>query len=378
MKILQVSAFHPYVGGAFQLYVGGVEWYCHQLSKHLAVRGHEVHIITSKLDKNVPFNEEKDGFQIHWCPYAGIIWKSNPGTFIMHKLLKVKVDVIHAHSYIFFTSNQVALARKLHRVPFLLHLHGGVDFFLPTNELSTRLKFHLKKRLYDPTLGKWTVETADAVCSVSKRDIELAKNIWGLDRRRLHWVPNAVNIEEFNANKCDKLNVVFIGRLETWKGIYVFLKVAKLVEKKRDDVNFLVVGDGSLKEHVRNNVDNHIRALGQVPHTMIREILSEATVLVLPSYMEGLPTVCLEALAAEVPVVASNVGGIPEVVIDGETGYLFPPGNADLCADRVLRLLSDEPLRRRMGRKGRRLILQFYTWQKVLEKVENIYERIRN
>jgi len=148
-----------------------------------------------------------------------------------------------------------------------------------------------------------------------------------------------------------------------------------LVRKERNDVNFWIVGDGSLREYVRNNGFGKVEALGQVPHAMIPDILTEASVLVLPSYMEGLPTVCLEALAAEVLVVASKVGGTPEVVINGETGYLFPPGNAGLCADRVLKLLSDDQLRRRMGRRGRGLV-QFYTWETAVEKIERMYEKI--
>lgn len=354
---------------------GGSEWYCQQLSKRLAERGHEVHVFTSMLDKTTPFNEEKDGFHIHRYPCAGIIWRVNPATFITHRLMNDKADVIHAHSYIFLTSNQVALTKKLTGVPFLLHLHGGIDWAPPTGNLSTHLLFHIKKRLYDPTLGKWTVQMADAVASVSKRDIELAKKLWGIDAKTIQWIPNAVDTDGFNRDHCDDpLNVVFVGRLEAWKGVQVFLEVAKLVREERDDVDFSIVGDGSLMKYVRNN--DHVKILGQVPHKMIPAIFSKASVLVLPSYMEGLSTVCLEALAAEVPVVASNVGGSPEVVINGETGYLFPPGNVHLCAEKILRLLADERLRRRLGRRGRSLVERSYTWEKVVEKTERLYQTI--
>ncbi|MFB0559692.1 MAG: glycosyltransferase family 4 protein [Candidatus Lokiarchaeia archaeon] len=373
-KILQVS---PY----FLPYTGGSERYCQQLSKHLAERGHKLHVITSKLKADSDINEKKDGYHIHRCPCAGIIWRVNPATFIMHKLLKAKADIIHAHSYIFLTSNQAALTKKLTRIPFLLHLHGGIDFSPLTNDFSTRFKLYFKKSLYDRTLGKWTVQAADAVASVSKRDIELAKQLWDLDKEKLYWVPNAVNLDKFNRNSCnenkDPLNVVFIGRLEAWKGAITFLEVAKLVRKERDDVNFLMIGDGSLKNYILNNTVNaHVKALGQIPHTMIPNILSEASVLVLPSYIEGLPTVCLEALASKVPVVASKVGGIPEVIRDGETGFLFSSGNAHLCAKKVLRLLTDEKLRRRMGERGRKLVERFYIWDKVVEKTGRIYEKI--
>ncbi|MFB0561241.1 MAG: glycosyltransferase family 4 protein [Candidatus Lokiarchaeia archaeon] len=374
LKILQVS---PYL----LPHAGGSEWYCYQLSNQLAERGHEVHIITSKLYANSPFREKKGGFNVHRCPCAGIIWNFNPATFIMHKLLKSKADVIHAHSYIFLTSNQVAFTKKLNRIPFLLHLHGGIDYSYLTNDFSTRFKFYVKKRIYDPTLGKLTVQTADAVASVSKRDIKLAKKLWGLNKEKLYWVPNAINLDKFNRDNHneskDPLNVVFIGRLEAFKGVHTFLEVAKLVGKERDDADFLIIGDGSLRNYLLNNFNDCVKVLGQTPHENIPKTLSKTSVLVLPSYMEGLPTVCLEALAAEVPVVASNVGGTPEVVLDNRTGYLFPPGNAKLCAEKVLKLLADERLRRRMGRGGRRLVERFYNWRNVVRKTERIYEKIR-
>jgi len=330
------------------------------------------------LAENTPKHEQRDGVYVHRYSCAGTIWGVNPATFIMHKLLKDKPDVLHAHSYIFLTSNQAALAKKLTKIPLLLHLHGGMDCSPQTEDLSVRLKFHLKKELYDPIIGKWTGRMADAVASVSKKDIELAEKLWGIGSEKLHWVPNAIDPDEFNGNDhTHLLNVAFVGRLEAWKGIQVFLEAAKLVMKEKDDVDFTIVGDGGLRQNIANySFNNHIKFLGQVPHNMMPDILSEASVLVLPSYVEGLPTVCLEALAAEVPVVASNVGGVPEVVIDGETGYLFPPGDVQTCAEKVLKLLSDEELRRKMGSLGRNLVGKSYTWPKVVEKVERVYERI--
>lgn len=372
MRILQVSAYlHPDEGGS--------QRYCYQLSQRLAQRGHEVHIVTSKLDRNLPSEQEKDGLHIHRCFSAGKIWRTNPATVVIHKLVNIKADVIHSHSYIFLTSNQAALARKLVGTPFLLHLHGGLDYSPLTNDFSAQLRFHFKNAFYDPTVGKWTIEAADAVGCISKTDKKLAKNKWNINEEKLYWAPNAISSREFyRRNSGDTLNVVFIGRAEAWKGIRVFLEVVELVRRERPDVNFFIVGEGSHKAPMRFKSSNeHMRSLGPVPHEIIPKVLSRASVLVLPSYTEGLPTVCLEALASGVPVVASRIGGLPEVVIDGRTGYLFPPGNAELSAERVLDLLSDEQLRRRMGNRGRRLVQRHYTWDTVVKKIERIYESIR-
>lgn len=311
----------------------------------------------------------------------GIVGRVNPATPILQKLLTMKVDVTHAHSYIFFTSNQAALARRMSRRPLVLHLHGGVDFSAVGHGVSSYLP--LMKRLYDPTLGKWTVRTADVVGSVSKRDLEFAKDLWNVETGRLCWLPNAVNPDVFYRNQSgEDLSVVFIGRLETWKGIQVFLEVAEAICVERDDVDFLVVGDGNLRNQVegqsKRSCGKRIKFLGQVPNDEIATILSRASVLVLPSYVEGLPTVCLEALASEVPVVASDVGGVSEVIIDGETGYLFAPGDVNGCFEKIMRLLTDERLRTRMGRNGRSLVNRFYTWTKVVNKVEGVYRSVAN
>ena len=374
MKILQVSAyFYPHIGGS--------EKYCYGLSKELADRGHEVHVLTSKLIRKSKFNEKIDGFYVHRYPSAGVIWKSNPATFIIPELKRSDADVIHSHSYIFLTSFQASLVRRfLNKSPHLLHLHGGIDVTSPPNDYSTRIKLLIKQAIYDKTIGNFTVKNADALASVSRRDMDLAEKIWGVNRDNLFWVPNALDPNEFNNDGYkDSLNVVFIGRLEAWKGLSILSKVAEIIGKERNDVKFIVIGDGSMRNYIEMEASRlgNIDVLGFVRRETIKSVLSNASVFVLPSYcMEGLPTVCLEAMSSGVPIVASRVGGVPEVVIDKETGYLFPPGDSKLCADRLLRILADEPLRNRMGRHGRRLVEQFYTWERVVEKVERIYEKI--
>ncbi|MGA2573718.1 MAG: glycosyltransferase family 4 protein [Candidatus Methanomethylicaceae archaeon] len=373
MRILQIS---PY----FQPSTGGSEWYCQQLSKRLAKRGHEVHVLTSLLDKTLSPEEEMDGYSVHRLPCFANVWDCNPATFLLHRLAKIKADVMHAHSYIFFTSNQVALAKRYTKIPFVLHLHGGIDFTSKINDLTTRFRFNVKDKIYDPTFGKWTARSADLVASVSKRDLELAKKMWGLNKG-LSWVPNAVDLSDFPKQSSnegnDLLNIVFIGRLEPWKGINTFIEAAQLVGKKYNDVRFTVIGDGSLSSYAHNNsIKKYVDFIGKVNHSRIPELLSKASMLVLPSYMEGLPTVCLEALAAQVPVIASNVGGIPEIVIDGETGFLFPPGDSSCCADRIIRILSDDGLRKKLGSNGRQLVEKYFTWDNVVERTERVYESV--
>ena len=367
MDIVQVSPYLLSNGG-------GSERFCHELSSKLAERGHDVTLLTSKI----PGQDLRDvAYKVRECPCLGIAWGVNPATMVLHRLISTQADVVHAHSYVFFTSNQCAIARKLIRRPYVLHLHGGVDTEPGSRDALLATRFRLKRSLYDSTVGKWTVRSADLVASVSKRDAELAKTLWQLDPRRVSWVPNAVDPHDYdNLSKSEHCNIVFIGRLEPWKGVQLFFDIAKIVQRQREDVTFTIVGGGSLGDYVKSASKERIKFLGRLPHREIAGVLRDSTLLVIPSFIEGLPTVCLEALASGVPVVASNVGGISEVVMNGETGQLFPPGDARQCSDHILRLIEDEETRTRMGRNGRRLVENEYSWDTVTDKVERMYANL--
>lgn len=346
-------------------------------------RGHEVTVLTSQLIKTQPSQETIEGIKICRCPCLGIFADINPVTVIIHKLLKMKVDVVHAHSYIFFTSNQAALARNLKKFPLILHLHGGIDFFSLTNDYASYFLFIIKKMFYDPIFGKWTARMADVVGSVSKRDLKTAEELWQLETSKLHWIPNAIDLEDFCGKTAhNQRTIVYVGRLEPRKGFQDFLKMAELVSREIEGVDFLVLGEGSLRKYAeavnKKCCYGRLKILGHVPHKRVIDILSQATALVLPSYVEGLPTVCLEALASGTPVIATRLGGIPEVVIEGKTGFLFSPGDVNRCRDRVLLLLREQKLRRNMGKEGRSLVEKSYTWEKVVSNVEGIYKSLAN
>lgn len=369
MKIIQVvHSFYPRYEG-----IGN---YCYQLSKYLVEKGHQVEVITSKLYEDSPVLEFRDGFTIHRCPYFGVIG-TNRLAFILDRILQTKADVIHAHSYIFLTTNQVALAKKLKPRPFLLHLHGGLEVFSSKN-FSTNLLFNIKNNIYDHTFGKWTLKSADAIASVSKCDIQTAVKKFGLDKKLLYWVPNAVNLNMFGmcTSKKASMNIVFIGKFVHSKGIDVLVDVIKRILKERNDVIFTLVGKGYLQnliEDITRSYQGKINLTGEVPHSKIPSILSNATILFLPSYSEGLPTVCLEAFACGVPVVATNVGGVSELVIDGMTGFLFPPGDVERGTQNILKLLDNEFLREKMKQNCRYLVEKNYCWKVAVKKIEKIY-----
>jgi glycogen(starch) synthase len=377
VKILQVSSYPP---GRY----GGSERFAMQLSKNLAARGHEVTLLTSNIDKNIKY-ELIDGVDVYRHKCYTNIWNINPLTIIISKLIKDadKYDIIHAHGYIFLTSNQVALAKKIKNYKYILHMHGGL---IPEIDGPSEKKFLVKKWFYDTTLGRFTINSADVVASVSKIDILNSIRIFNTKKDKFVWIPPAVDTKKFcnfnsnknNASENNKVNITFIGRLEPWKGPDLFIKLArKIVNHNKNDIRFTVVGDGSLKNKLLNKTrDLPITFLGTVNHDKIPEVLSETTILILPSRLEGLPTVCIEASACGVPIIASNVGGTSEIVQHGYNGFLFDPSDLNLAFESSLKVIDSNKLRKNMGSNGIRLVHKYFTWDNIINKVEKVYKKI--
>ncbi|HWE43866.1 MAG TPA: glycosyltransferase [Gemmatimonadaceae bacterium] len=169
---------------------------------------------------------------------------------------------------------------------------------------------------------------------------------------------------EFFARPIDAL-VIAVGRLSPEKGFDDFIAAAQIVLQEAPDVGFLLIGDGPLRSELQRAIDG--RALGaRVVLTGFRDdvdrILSDADILVQTSHTEGLPNVILEAAAAQVPVVATAVGGTPEVVADGQSGYLVPPRDTAAIAERLLELLRSPELRSRMGSAGRKRVQAHFSF----------------
>jgi glycosyltransferase involved in cell wall biosynthesis len=153
--------------------------------------------------------------------------------------------------------------------------------------------------------------------------------------------------------------VVTAARLSPEKGINVLIDAAERVLNVYPGARFLVFGDGSDRDHLEDLIAEadigHAFALCGFRNDL-DDLLANADLSVLPSHTEGLPNVVLEASAAGVPVVATRVGGTPEAIVDGETGWIVPPGDAVVLAGAVLNLLGDPARRARLGAAGREFV----------------------
>ena len=245
-------------------------------------------------------------------------------------------DLVHAH---WLPTGLVALAAGR---PFVLHLHGSdVDVVAR----------------HAPRLARLLVRRARLVICVSRA---LADAAHALGAAAVRVIPNGVAVPESVGNEADPPEILFAGRLSAEKGILELLQAA-------DGMRLVVAGDGPLRPRVPH-------ALGFVPADRLKRLYERAAVVACPSRREGFGVVCAEAMAYGRPVVASAVGGLRDLVVDGETGLLVPPGDVGALARALRGLLNDPPLRARLGAAARERAVRELSWDRVVDLTIDAYE----
>jgi len=191
-------------------------------------------------------------------------------------------------------------------------------------------------------------------------------------------VLNGIDTEAFNSNGTDKEDVIlFTGMFRLGKGLFDLLAVEGRLRQSHPGVRVVMVGDGPMKKKVqaairRDGLDN-VETIGHLTHPELLEHYRRSRIYVLPSYYEGLPTTILEAMACRLPVVASNVSGIPEQIDEGVTGYMLPPGDVDGFYNRIVELLEDPVKQKSFGEMGRKRVLEKFAWSHIAEGITGKY-----
>jgi glycosyltransferase involved in cell wall biosynthesis len=235
---------------------------------------------------------------------------------------------------------------------------------------------NFKVRLYE-AIDRWFLRYMDRVIAVSEAQAERVRKA-GVPRDKVCTIPNAVDVERFATPDPlyrQKLERYFrqprariigaAGRLSPEKGFDVLIAAAERVLRAGDDVGFVIFGDGPCKSALQQQI-TRLGLAGSIILAGFRgdldRFMPHFDLVALPSYTEGMPNAVLEAFAAAVPVVATTVGGVPEVVENGVSGFLCPSGDADALADRLDEALRLDDELREMGLAGRERVLQDYSF----------------
>ncbi len=304
----------------------------------------------------------------------------------------IKADVYEAHAVSGYGFLR-ALREKDIRKPFIQTVHGVLaDEYVQAIQrgslafrakLANRIMWQLSK------LEEESTKNATLTVTISKYSSEKIVHFYGVNKKQIRIVPNGVDIQRFKPSKsCEtlkrqigidsKLCVLFVGRLIPRKGLTFLVEAAKRVVKEYPQTIFLIVGDGPLKQYLvshleKINLSSNFVFLGDVDESMLPALYNCADVFALPSIQEGQGIVLLEAQATAKPVVAFDVGGVREAVLDKESGLLTKPDSNEL-ADAIMKLLASWSLREKMGIKGRKFIVENFSWDICAQKLFQVYQ----
>jgi len=361
---------------------GGAEKMVVDIATHLDRLRFQVHVCVTRSDGS--YRQQLDA--------AGIptFVLGRRYRFEVHKFLSLlallyrqRIDILHSHK---FGSNVWGvLLGKLARVPIIIaHEHMSPMDYDKDPALNPQVRKLVTRSL---------ATLADGIVTVSDADKNAFARL-GVSPSKLVTIYPGRELADFDVALSGNLPedtrtglsidvkspvVTVVARLVPQKGLDVFLRAAAQVSKSFTEVRFLVVGDGPLK----NELERQSEAMGlsdQCIFTGFRRdipvIFSVSQIAVLSSVFESLPAVAIEAMAARCPVVATRVGGVPEIVIDGKTGFLVPSGDPDCMAQAILKLLREPELARRMGEAGRRVAEKRFSMAAMIQQIETLYESL--
>jgi len=353
----------------------GIGYYTYNLSKMLIEREYEVNIITRGGLKPVE-KGEFDGipfYKIRFFPVYPFHVQVH-GIFVKKFLKNEKFDVIHVHSPL-----SPPLQDNLSNIPIISTIHTSLmedikhyqvhNLHIIAQKLTTHLAGH--------PLTMKLIENSNIVTTVSSA---VAKEIQEYYGRTPLIMGNGVNEKKFYpANNREGGYLLYVGRLDHRKGIVDLVNATQIL-KENTETKLVIVGKGHLYKDIKaiilkNNLNN-VELLGHVSWERLLYLYRNAEVFIFPSHYEGLPTVVLEAMASGLPIVASDIPAHRDVIIDGYNGLLSKTGSPESIAEKVLILLEDEKLQRKLGRNARKTILRKFTWDRISSKFERIYTEV--
>jgi glycosyltransferase involved in cell wall biosynthesis len=284
-----------------------------------------------------------------------------------------RIDALHVNSYV--PGNYARLAAALMQVPILIdHWHGFT-------------RFSRKRRLICRALARFT----DLSLVVSQGVKDYLVRELGLSPDQIRVVPNGVNTAALDAARPgpevrrelglpDQARVIgLVGRLDHWGKGHKELFAALASLKARYPIHALIVGGGRRQAEIKQaaadlGLATEVHFLGS--RRDVPDLLQALDIFVLPSYSEGLSLALLEAMAAGLPVIATRVGGNPELVTDGVTGLLIPPKDAEALAQALERLLADPSQAHTLGQNARSLVVANYSLERLAREINAIYAEL--
>ena len=386
------------IGTALPPVMGGVEIHTYEFSRFLAKRGHRVVLLGYRevFGIKYPATEERDGIKIvrlNNSSQAAYIF--NVFRYILTQARSKQVDIIHTQT-VYPPGVSAWLLSLLYPVPYFVTSHGA--------EIMIYSKAFYR-RFMRQALIRLAFKSSSYSFSASSElnDLSVAA---GADPKKASYMSNCVDTEKFSpspppAGLKDKLGIpvksrviLFLRRLVPKTGLQYIIETAPEVVKAVPEAVFLVVGDGHMRKEYEKKaaelgVLDSFRFAGSVANEEIPGYIAAADLAVFPSLAEATSIACLEIMSCGKPVIASNVGGLPEIIEDGKTGYLVDFGRQESdyehrplpksalasLKDKMIQLSLNAGARAEIGANARKLVKENYSWDTYIDKVETLYRK---
>lgn len=348
------------------------------LGSDLSVKGGMTTVVESFLN-----NKFKKGINIKFIPthiessiFRQMIFFSKALIKIVYSLIFNNISIIHMHlseKGSFYRKYIVFLIGKLFDKRIIIHMHGAEfkEFYENSSEkIKNRIIKLLKESDYVLVLGdNWNNY-------IKELDEKINTKIFR----------NSVKTrDEFVVRENNSINILFLAVLIERKGIFDLINAAKIISDdiklSRYNIKFIIAGSGREEENCKKKVDeyglNNIFSFkGWVKGKEKYDLLKKSQIFVLPSYNEGLPVAILEAMSYGLPVISTNVGSIEDAVHDKMNGFIVPPGNINLLAQKISECILDKDLWNLFSKNSRKLISEVYNDKLYFDNIEDLYLKL--
>jgi glycogen synthase len=347
--------------------IGGVEILAAKLLPALRARGYEFIVVAPKNHKELPDETDYKGIPVYRFPF----WRGSGYSIIDH-LVEIRQKVIKLKNA--FT-------------PDLVHINavGGGNFFHLTtanaDPLLVTLHGEWESRI-EPVVGR-TLRAADWVVGCSAAILNRGRQLVPEITARSSVIHNGLELPSLAPKPLpfNGARLLCLGRLLSYKGFDLALDAFAKIVAYFPNARLVIVGDGperrNLEQQIaRSKLAGSVELAGLVAPHQVPTLINSATLVLIPSREEAFSLVALEAALMARPVVATRVGGLPEVVLHGQTGLLVDSGNPDALAEAVRFLLADSEVTKRMGQTARNRAMEKFSWNQYVEAYDALYTKL--
>jgi glycosyltransferase involved in cell wall biosynthesis len=357
---------------------GGIERAVYEVSRRVAAEGHDVTVLTFRRG-DAAAEEEMDCLHVLRAPAVDVSDKIgiqlSGSAHVWPQLWKMlrgrDFDVVHTHGLFFHVSLAGAAVARLRGKPLVTTAHVG-----SLAEIGG-VASHLSA-VYEQSVGRFILASSRRVICVSNAVAQHVATL-GASSERVNVIPNGVDLTHYSpgdeTGEMRAPRIVFVGRLIGNKGPQHLVEALPAIAKQVPHVECWIVGDGPMRSQLQARVQEmrleaNVTFLGE--RDDVADLLRQCDLFVRPSLSEGMPLAVLEAMASGLPVVVTPVGGTPEVIQDGENGYLVEPGDGAALAAKVNELLTRPEQRSAMAAEARRTAAT-YSWDAVAKQTIDVY-----